>query len=398
MTGAIRAIGDAAARAGPVLVHLLAIAIWMLSYLAPIAQAADFPEFDKQIEQRIIVGGKQVALPEGAWRVAAIGTQDVATASRGAFGAIRNLILFRQDGRRVTAAVEVNANTVPIDNGWGPAPACEPAGQFLLLTRYRSDWDLSCMLVQVTHAPAGGPGPQAWREALRTAAIADLTVPELWLTAAFRVSDRQDVLDVRYHFAPGLLIAALDREPGAVADWAPAAVVRSSDRIAAVRLLASWAVGCDEWLERGMRNQLADARLAMPRRAAFFSNTPQIDAKLAELERLYRMGALSTGDYLAQQHMALSEVPVLADYTSPIETSFQKSLTLRVANSAVDYALGLAVTVAAPVASGWLAAPATLAYSALFILNDRLWERHWARKSPAETLSPVEFVYVGAPA
>ena len=311
MTGATRAIGDAAAKPSPALVPLLAIAIWMLSYLAPIAQAADFPEFDEQIEQRIVVGGKQVALPEGAWRVAAIGTQDVATAGRGAFGAIRNLILFRQDGRRVTAAVELNANTVPIDNGWGPAPACEPASQFLLLTRYRTDWDLSCMLVQVTYAPAGGPGPQAWREALRTAAIAELTLPELWLTAAFRVSDRQDVLDVRYHFAPGLLIAALDREPGA-ADWAPAAVVRSSDRIAAVRLLASWAVGCDEWLERGMRNQLADTRLAMPRRAAFYSNTPQIDAKLAVLERLYRSGALSTGDYLAQQRAALSEVPAVS--------------------------------------------------------------------------------------
>ena len=73
-------------------------------------------------------------------------------------------------------------------------------------------------------------------------------------------------------------------------------------------------------------------------------------------------------------------------------------LTLRVANSAVDYALGLAVTVAAPIASGWLAAPATLVYSALFILNDRLWERHWASETPAENLSPVEFVYVGAPA
>ena len=340
-----------------------------------------------------------MALPEGAWRVAAVGTQDMAAAGRGAFGAIRNVILFRQGGGRVTAAVEVNANTVPVDNGWGPAPACEPAGQFLLVTRYRTEWDLSCMLVQATYTPAGGPGPQAWREALRRAAVAGLAVPDLWLTAAFRVSDRQDVLDVRYHFDPGLLIAALGRgtrnrsrlgAPGGGALAGPCGGGQAAGVLGGRAATSGSSGAC--------ATSLADERLPMPRRAAFFSNTPQIDAKLAELERLYRAGALSTGDYLAQQHAALGEVPVLAADASPIERSFQKSLTLRVANSAVDYVLGLAVTVAAPVAGGWLAAPATLAYSALFILNDQLWEKHWAGKSPAETLPLVEFVHVGAPA
>jgi hypothetical protein len=397
MTVAVRAIDKVAAGSSLALVAFLALAMRLAFPPMPDAQAADSPRVDDKVEQRIVLGDKQVALPEGAWRVAAVGTQETAAAGRGAFGAIRNVILFRQGGGHVTAAVEVNVNTVPVDNGWGAAPACEPAGQFLLVTRYQTEWDLSCMLVQATYTPAGGPGPQAWREALRRAAVAGLAVPDLWLTAAFRVSDRQDVLDVRYHFDPGLLIAALGAVPGTAADWAPPAVARSPERVAAVRLLASWAVGGDEWLERGMRNQLGDERLPMPRRAAFFSNTPQIDAKLAELERLFRAGALSTGEYLAQQRAALGEVPVLAADASPIERSFQKSLTLRVANSAVDYVLGFVVTVAAPVAGGWLAAPATLAYSALFILNDQLWEKHWAGKSPAETLPLVVFVHAGAP-
>src|SRR3954447_4723597 len=273
MTVAVRAIDKVAAGSRLALVAVSALALSLVAPLIPESQAANSPQPDEQVEQRIILGDKQVALPEGTWRVAAIDTQDMAVAGRGAFGAIRNVILFRQDGDHVTAAVEVNANTVPVDNGWGAAPACGPAGQFLLLTRYQTEWDLSCMLVQATYAPAGGPGPQAWREALRRAAVAGQTVPDLWLTAAFRVSDRQDVLDVRYHFDPGLLIAALGAEPGSAADWAPPAVARSPEHVAAVRLRASGAVGGDEWLERGMHNQLGDERLPMPRRAAFFSNT-----------------------------------------------------------------------------------------------------------------------------
>jgi hypothetical protein len=366
--------------------------------LAPAMADADRRlEVGQAVSDQVAVGGKQVPLPSGEWRVAAAGAQAFGPASVGAFGAIQNVILFRRQGRRVVAVAEINTNTVPVDDGWGAAASCERSTQFLLLTRYRSGWDLSCMLVQPTYAPTGGPGPAAWRGALREAAVTGLVVPDLWLTAAFRVSDRQDVVDVRYHFAPGLLIDRLRDGADGRQDWSPARVSASADRLAAVRLLSSWAVGADEWIERGLRNQLAGRTLDMPRRAAFFSNTPQVDAKLHDLERLYRSGTLSADRYLAQQQEALTEVPVLAEGADVIGGSVQKSLSLRAVNSLVGYALGLAITVGAPV-TGWVAAPAALAYSTVFVLNDRLWEARWTGDRPVDNAATADFLHLGVPA
>ncbi|HEX6013896.1 MAG TPA: hypothetical protein VFY87_19295 [Geminicoccaceae bacterium] len=372
------------------------------SFLLPIAsnvRPAGAATVGETVDGQIVVGSKQIPLPHGPWEVAAQGTQDLDRPELGAFGAIENVVLFRRHGRRVVAVAEINTNSVPVDNGWGPAPSCERGGQFLLLTRYRSGWDLSCMLVQPTYAPTGGPGPRAWRGALRAAAVAGLAVPDLWLTAAFRVSDRQDLVDVRYHFAPGLLIDRLGQTANGRQDWAAAAVSADARRLAAVRLLSSWAVGADEWIERGLRNQLdGGATLDMPRRAAFFSNTPQIDAKLRDLERLHRSGALPVPEYLEQQRAALGEVPVLAEDSGAIGRTVEKSLSLRAVNSLVDHALAFAVAVNAPVVSGWLAVPATLAYSTVFVLNDRLWEAHWAQRGPHDAARAVEFVHLGVPA
>ena len=349
------------------------------------------------ITDRIAIGDMAVPLPDGGWHVAGAGTQDARMAEQGAFGSIENVILFRRQGGRVVAVVEINANLVPVDNGWGSALACERGGQFLLLTRYRSGWDLSCTIVQPTYTPAGGPGPRAWREALRQAAVDGLDVPELWLTAGFRISDRQDLLDVSYHFSPDLLIERLADAPNGPADWAPSSVNAIPDRMAAVRLLSSWAVGTDEWLERGLRDQPWDAPLDMPRRAAFFSNTPQIDAKLRDLELLYRAGALTTQEYLAQQKAGLGEVPVLSENEDEIGRSVEKSLSLRAVNSLIDYGLGFAVAANASI-SGWLAAPAFLAYSTVFVLNDRLWERQWNREPGPPTAPGAELVHIGTPA
>lgn len=350
----------------------------------------------EQLTDWIMVGRKQVPLPRGTWEVAATGTQAFDRPDLGAFGAIENVILFRRDGDRISAVAEINANAVPVDNGWGWAPSCDRAAQFLLLTRYRSGWDLSCTIVQPTYAPAGGPGPRAWREALRQAAVSGLSLPSLWLTAAFRVSDRQDVVDVRYHFAPEALIGRLEGHANNPPDWSPSSVGGDKDRIAAVRLLSSWAVGADEAIERGLRNQLSGTVLDTPRRAAFFSNTPRIDAKLRDLEALYREGTLSADEFVAQQKDALAEVPVLPDNRDWLGRTIERGLSLRAVNSLIDYGLGLVIAVNAPV-TGWLAAPVVVAYSTVFVLNDQLWERSW--KPPTDDAArAVEFVHLGTPA
>lgn len=371
----------------------LAAAMMASALAASIAAEPAAP--GEQLANWITVGGKQVPLPRGTWEVAAAGTQAFKRPDLGAYGAIENVILFRRDGNRVQAVAEINANAVPVDNGWGWAPTCERAAQFLLVTRYRSGWDLSCTVVQPTYAPAGGPGPRIWREALRRAAVSGLSLPSLWLTAAFRVSDRQDVIDVRYHFAPDLLIGRLKGRANNPPDWSPSSVGGDRDRIAAVRLLSSWAVGVDEAIERGMRNQLSGIALDTPRRAAFFSNTPRIDAKLRDLEALYREGALAADELVAQQKEALTEVPVLPDDRDWLSRTIERSLSLRAVNSLIDYGLGLVVAVNAPV-TGWLAAPVVVVYSTVFVLNDRLWERRWTPPTD-DAARAVEFVHLGTP-
>jgi hypothetical protein len=107
---------------------------------------------------------------------------------------------------------------------------------------------------------------------------------------------------------------------------------------------------------------------------------------------------LPVPDYLAQQRAALGEVPVLAGDSGAIGRSVEKSFSLRAVNSLVDHALAFAVAVNAPVVSGWLAVPATLAYSTVFVLNDRLWEAHWAQRRPQAAARAVEFVHLGVPA
>jgi hypothetical protein len=369
----------------------------LLVLLLPAAGPAAALTVGDTVTGQLSIAQKQVPLPRGAWLVAGMGTQEIAGPEVGAFGAIENIILFRRDGTLVVAVVEVNANSIPVDDGWGLTPSCERSTQFLLLTRYRTGWDLSCMFVEPTYAPMGGPGPTAWREALRAAALVGLDVPELWLSAGFRVSDRQDVIDIRYHFAPSLLIDTLAVAPNGRPDWAPTSVGADPRRLAAVRLLASWTVGSDEWIERGLRNQPAGAPLEMPRQAAFFSNTPQVDAKLRSLEQLYAAGAMPADAFLAQQQAALDEVPVLKEDRDVLGRSIQKSISYRLVSSAIDYGLAFAVAVSAPV-SGWLATPVALAYSSIFVLNDLLWERHWVDQAPRDAARIVDFVHLGAPA
>ena len=149
----------------------------------------------------IPIAGKQVPLPEGPWIVAGAGHTRWASEVEGAYGAIANLVLFRLQGRVVDAALELNVNELAVMDGWGIAADCMRGDLALAVVRYRTGWDESCFFV--THTLAVTPGiPPAWDQALRLASDADLIMAPVWLSTGFRVSNRRDIIDARFHFSP----------------------------------------------------------------------------------------------------------------------------------------------------------------------------------------------------
>lgn len=343
----------------------------------------------------LAVGEKQVPLPQGDWIIAGLGAQDFDMPEVGAFGAIRSVILFQRVGERVVAIAEINTNAIAVNDGWGRTRSCARGQQFLLVTRYRTGWEMSCFFVQPTYAPAGAAGPETWQQARRFAASNRLAVPDLWLTAGFRVSDRQDLVDARFHFDPALFMGTAAETARRPADWASEIVRSDPVKLGAAQLLATWAIGFDSWIERGLRNELRAASPVMPQVAAFLTDTPQVDAKLLALEQLYREGLLNRADYRAQSRQAATEVPMIIEQTGGgLPLSVRKNISFRVFGSIVDYILAFAVTLSSPVSTGITATIVAL-HSVVFVFNDNFWEDYFARRTTRNAERVIDFTYIG---
>ena len=297
------------ARGGPVAVGVLCL----LACLAGDCRAAAALAAGQRYADWIAVGGKQVPLPQGEWEIAGLGTQLFDRPEFGAYGAIENVILFRRLGRGVVAVTEINANSVPVDDGWGLAAelrCAQPSS--CLLTRYRTGWDLSCMLVQPTYAPTGRSG---------SAGVARS------FAAGSGRRDRRSrslayggVSDQRSSGCGRRALPLRTRHPDRSAGGTAPTIASTGRRTPSPATRSGWRRGPAARVLGGGRGRVDRARpaqpagrgpaLDMPRRAAFFSNTPQIDAKLRDLERLHRARRpLQRPTILAQQQEALAEVP-----------------------------------------------------------------------------------------
>ena len=341
------------------------------------------------------LGGKQIPLPGGEWVLAGHGTQPFHMAKLGAFGAIETAVLFMTQQDRIVAVLEVNSNTLQVNDGWGRTKACaEDSKQFLLVLRYKTGWETSCLFVQATKFDSGSSGPAAWEQAREFARSAKLSMPPMWLTAGFRVSDRQDLIDVRYHFSPALTLGGSAASFGTEADWSVAAVNADPLRRGAVQTVTSWASGFDAWVELGLRNQITATPGSMPEIAAFESSTPSIDVKLAELDGLYRDGQITWDAYVAQSKAATTQVPVYKEQTSLLSNSVEKNISFRSFGTFVDY--GIAYIVTANTAVSWgIALTLNATDSVWFVLNDRYWDRHYAALNTHDSERIVDFTYIG---
>jgi uncharacterized membrane protein len=371
----------------------------VLLCLAALPRPANALQAGESVSGHIMLGQKQVPLPRGEWTVAGLGVQDFDMAEIGAYGVIHSAILTQRRGNRVVAMLELNTNAVPVNDGWGRTRACQPGSQsadpaLLVLTRYRTGWETSCIFLQTTATGPQSAGPESWQAARRNAAAAGLAMPPLWITAGFRITDRQDLIDARFHFDPALFLGAGPAEVATA--WTAPALAADPARLGVVETISAWAIAFDSWIERGLRNQIAADAPAppMPGVLAFESASPQADGKLLALEELYRTGALSRAEYMGQSRAAATEVPLRVERTGGIPVSVQKNISFRVFGSIVDYGLAYIVT-ANPATSGAITATIVVIHSIVFVLNDNYWEDYWARRTTRNADRLVDFRYVG---
>lgn len=365
--------------------------LFALALCASAPAASAFNAGDKA-QSSLKIDGKQVPLPRGEWIVAGSAVQNVTLPDVGAYGAVRTVILAQVANGKVAALAEVNANMISVTDGWGQTSSCAKGDQFLLVTRYRSGWDLSCFFVNATPI-VGAAGPEAWTQARAFLAKANLALPETALTVGFRASDRQDVVDLRLHFNPALLAGV---GPKDAREWTIESVKTNPSQRRAVEMLSAWALGVDGWIDRGLGNDSATQPIEGPQRAAILSDTPLTDRKLADLETLYDRGAIDIASLNAQEEQTLSERPLLVTDTSSLSMSMRKNILFRVFGSVVDYILAYAVTMSGPVSAG-ITASIVAIHSVIFVINDQYWDDFFARKTTRDANRVIDFVYIGKP-
>ncbi|HEX3402943.1 MAG TPA: DUF2061 domain-containing protein [Acetobacteraceae bacterium] len=370
------------------------VVLTMFAWIAAVPAPAAALTIGDKVSNHLMLGNKQIPLPAGEWVLAGLGTQPFTMPALGAFGTIQTAVLFLPRGDRIDAVLEVNTNTIPVNDGWGRAKACQDGQQFLLLTHYKTGWETSCAFVEATRFGADSAGPPAWEQARGFARQAKLDMPDLWLTAGFRVSDRQDLVDARFHFNPALTLGTAAANHTELADWSPDAVKQDPLRLAAVQVVTSWASGFDAWVERGLRNQITDAPGPMPEVSAYTSSAPFVDMKLRELDQLYRDRHISWGAYLAQSQMATTEVPIYQLQTSLLSNSVRKNISFRAFGTFVDYGIAYIVTASNAVSWG-IALTINATDSVWFVLNDQYWDDYYAKLNTHDSERLVDFTYIG---
>jgi hypothetical protein len=140
--------------------------------------------------------------------------------------------------------------------------------------------------------------PSAWKAAAAYSIANGLVPPGEWLMAGYRLSDRFDVLDVRYHFDPTLQgTAAGPAEPD---DGGGAAAAG----------LGTWLNRMREPVRLGFENGLAGvAPMPMPWTEAAELPSPVTVAKLDRLAKLRQQGVLDERQFRAQEALILGQQP-----------------------------------------------------------------------------------------
>src|SRR3954452_15858240 len=188
----------------------------------------------------IDLAGRPIPLPEGSWLQAGISNDSAGPAEPRPYGAIETVVLFKIVDGAVDSFIALRANSLPIEGGWGPAAECSRDDIHFVSVFYLSAHESLCGFVNHVVTAREVRSSPAWAEALRLATLRGWKLPQTWIMAGFRVTDRHDTLDLRYHLNPERGGFPVDRGEWASSAWSREAVAESPSRKAAVDGLAQW--------------------------------------------------------------------------------------------------------------------------------------------------------------
>lgn len=379
--------------------RLLVVAASCVVALGATAFAA---EPGRTVSSRVEILGRQVPLPAGDWTVVGRGTNTLTSGNPGAFGTIENAILARRSQGRVDALVEINVNRLPVGGGWGVAGDCARTDGLAAVAFYKTPVDGFCMFVVPTAVgDPSAPGPAAWT-AVRPLLQEGGSPSPVWLTLGFRVSDRRDVLDVRYHLDPRLLgFRAMPEK-----DWALPAVLAAPERYSAVNQLTAWGSLAAALVENGFRGELSERATALPNPWEVKAPKEPITAgaaaesmvknsrsqRLAALDELVESGTISAADHAAYLKAIDEAAP------PPNPDDYYRLLGMKVVSFnffrvSVDYILAFVVTVNSLV-SGYITASIVAFHSVAQVFNDMWWDNYILAQTKSST-THTDFVYIG---
>jgi hypothetical protein len=325
--------------------HLLGYLLAILIAGAAPAMAAESAALGAVVHGHVDLAGKQIVLPAGDWIVAGRAAETLPALAGVPYGAIESLVLLRladKPAKTVAAFVIARRNAIAITDGWGVAPECQRT-DILLAVVYQDDEGHSyCGFVNHVLSAVDPESDPAWRQAVDYIRAHDLSVPETWLMAGFRLSDLRDVLDVRYNFNPDLQgIAPVPTTSWANSPWTrrrifgeetstgtpsvvsslfnriafwrgpstaaePAAGPQAQARADLVNGLKDWVARMRYPVEFGFDNRAADlAPLPMPWTTSVDDPVPELAIRLATLSQLLDRHIISRVEYERQRAIAV---------------------------------------------------------------------------------------------
>jgi hypothetical protein len=354
--------------------------------IAPIACAE--PEAGDAVPPVLTVAGKQVPLPV------------MRGDGLGSYGAIQNVVLFRiAASGALDAMAEINTNDIAVVDGWGIAADCQRRDLVLTVVRSSSGWDAACFFVTHTEwEPAEGSlsdTPTAWLQAKAFAAKRRLRLPANTVTAGFRVANRRDLMDVRFHFL-------VDPDAAHSTDWADSPWGRGKlqedhRRLAFDRRIAEWSammIGC---IEAGLKNRL-HASLTVPGPGsgeAELERNSVLHQRQERLDYLRSSGLLSAEQFARESAMLRqADADDRHDAIDPGEVHFYRLLSLQ----------GMSVTSDALVTFLWTAQSVQAAALTLLQASLRtgrsyvvgyLWDMYGGTPIRPDFARTVDFAYGG---
>lgn len=207
----------------------------LLTLASPVqARDADLPVRGQIVETELPIFGRRIDLPPGRWRVENVAYGRSRAEGPKRYGAIAGLMLVRPDSTPADGAILVHANLLPVADGWGPPSDCAARDALFLEGAEPRNKRISCSYVRFVTRDDASIAPLP---ALDGAHLFSARLPDRFFMAGLRVSDRRDVIDIRYLFPPPLAIYAAN---GTVTDWKPAGHDMAAMQDATISGIDSW--------------------------------------------------------------------------------------------------------------------------------------------------------------